>query len=249
MTRTYAGAALRLQRQESPRLLAVYFEGIDRLMHLFGALMPPALPGADSGRAARYGRVVERFYAAMDAQVGRFMEAAGNRGTLLVISDHGFKLGAERPRHPALRTDVFAAEWHRDPGILMAWGRGVRRGARIEEADIYDIAPTVLAYFGAPASETMRGRALTELFDAGFLPPSPRAFPPTSRASGRPPAPPRAERTASSSRTSGRSATSGAARAPQRGYRRTSRPTTSRRSSTRRRSSCTGRCSRRTPAT
>jgi Flp pilus assembly protein TadD len=109
----------------------------------------------------------------MDARLGQFLEEAGSDATVLVVSDHGFKIGPERPRHPALRSDVFAAEWHRDPGVILAWGRGIRRGARIGGADIYDITPTLLAYFGVPASEEMRGRVLADLFEPGFLPPLP----------------------------------------------------------------------------
>jgi Flp pilus assembly protein TadD/predicted AlkP superfamily pyrophosphatase or phosphodiesterase len=172
-TRTYADVSLRLWRERRPDLLAVYFEGIDRLMHMFGAMLPPPLPGTDLRKARRFGRVVPRFYAAMDARLGEYLEAAGPEGTVLIVSDHGFKIGDERPRHPALRSDLFAADWHHDPGIVMAWGRGVARGGRIEKADIYDVAPTILAFFGAPATEGMRGRILSGLFEPGFLPPAP----------------------------------------------------------------------------
>ena len=173
VARTYTAVALRLDAETRPACLAVYYEAIDRLMHLFGSVMPPALPGTPEARARLYGGAVEHFYAAMDARLGEFLRAAGSDGTVLVVSDHGFKIGDERPRHEALRSDVFAAEWHRDPGVILAWGNGVRRGARIVNADIYDVAPTVLAFYGAPAAETMRGSALTDLFEPGFLPPAP----------------------------------------------------------------------------
>jgi tetratricopeptide (TPR) repeat protein len=155
-------------------------------MHLFGEAMPPPLPGVPRAVSERYGGSVERFYAAMDRRVGEFMDAAGPNGAVLIVSDHGFKIGDERPRHPALREDVFAAEWHRDPGVILAWGRGVRHGARIEDADLYDVAPTILAYFGGPATVSMRGRALDALFEPGFLPPAqervPDASPPQTAA-------------------------------------------------------------------
>jgi tetratricopeptide (TPR) repeat protein len=176
VARTYTSVALRLDAQK-PDCLAVYYEALDRLMHLFGSVMPPALPGTPEAKARHYGGAVDRFYAAMDARLGEFLRAAGEDGTVLVVSDHGFKIGDERPRHEALRSDVFAAEWHKDPGVILAWGKGVRRGVRIANADIYDIAPTVLAFFGAPAAETMRGRALTDLFEPGALPTAPPRVP------------------------------------------------------------------------
>src|SRR5262249_39691655 len=115
VARTYTAAALRLDAEKKPACLAVYYEAIDRLMHLFGSAMPPALPGTPEAKARLYGGTVERFYAAMDGRLGEFLREAGSEGTVLVVSDHGFKLGDERPRHEALRSDVFAAEWHRDP--------------------------------------------------------------------------------------------------------------------------------------
>lgn len=177
VARTYTAVALRLEAQRRPSCLAVYYEAIDRLMHLFGSAMSPALPGTAPSKARRYGGTVERFYEAMDARLGAFLREAGTDGTVLVVSDHGFKIGDERPRHEALRSDVFAAEWHRDPGVILAWGKGVRQGARIANADIYDVAPTVLGFFGAPAAATMRGRTLEELFELGFLPPAPARVP------------------------------------------------------------------------
>jgi len=173
VARTYTKVALRLEEERKPACLAVYYEAIDRLMHLFGSAMPPALAGTPEVKARLYGGAVERFYAAMDARLGEFLGAAGTDGTVIVVSDHGFKIGDERPRHEALRSDVFAAEWHKDPGVILAWGNGVRRGARIAHADIDDVAPTVLAFFGAPAAATMRGGALADLFEPGFLPPAP----------------------------------------------------------------------------
>lgn len=247
--RTYTAAALRLDEREKPDLLAVYFEAIDRLMHLFGAAMAPPLPGTAKGMADRYGHAVERFYAAMDRRLGEFMTEAGEEGTVLVISDHGFKIGDERPQHPALRSDVFAAEWHRDPGIVVAWGRGVLRGAKIQDADIYDVTPTLLAYFGVPASESMRGHVLVGLFEPGFLPPlGPRVHDyPMAEPAGRPgsDAAPTAgtapsgagsrqdgPRRRRSSRTSARWDMSvAAARRPRTARPRISRPSTSRRSS------------------
>jgi Flp pilus assembly protein TadD len=127
---------------------------------------------------------IERFYETMDARLGLLLDRAASGDTptaVLVISDHGFKIGAERPRHPALRGDVFAAEWHSDPGVILAWGAGVRRGARVEGATLYDITPTVLSFFGEPASEEMRGRVLEEIFEPSFLPPVARRVPAYAR--------------------------------------------------------------------
>jgi predicted AlkP superfamily phosphohydrolase/phosphomutase/thioredoxin-like negative regulator of GroEL len=178
--RTWADVALALDTERRPDVLAVYFDQIDRLMHLFADAMPPPLAGVPARKSARYGRAVELFYAAMDARLGRLLDAAA-RGpvpaTVIIVSDHGFKIGSERPHHAALRTDVFAAEWHHDPGVILAWGAGIRKGARPEGADIYDVTPMMLAVFGLPASDQMRGNVPAGLFEPGWLPPAPPRVP------------------------------------------------------------------------
>jgi len=50
---------------------------------------------------------------------------------------------------------------HRQHGLLMLWGQGIRAGARIE-AGMADIAPTLLHLLGEAVPEHMDGRVLTE---------------------------------------------------------------------------------------
>ncbi len=53
---------------------------------------------------------------------------------------------------------------HRDHGLLMMRGKGVRKGASIEEAGIEDLAPTILYAMSTPIPQDMDGRPLTEVF-------------------------------------------------------------------------------------
>ena len=57
---------------------------------------------------------------------------------------------------------------HRDYGMLMMSGKGVRRGATIESAGIEDLAPTILYAMGLPIPRDMDGRPLAELFSEEF---------------------------------------------------------------------------------
>lgn len=54
---------------------------------------------------------------------------------------------------------------HRLNGIFLAYGKGVRKGYKIENAKIYDIAPTILHIFGLPIPNDMDGRVLMEIFE------------------------------------------------------------------------------------
>jgi predicted AlkP superfamily phosphohydrolase/phosphomutase len=63
---------------------------------------------------------------------------------------------------------------HRDYGMLIMRGPGIRSGAEIEGAAIYDVAPTVLHSMGLPIPSDMDGRVLEQAFEDGYL----STFPP-----------------------------------------------------------------------
>jgi predicted AlkP superfamily phosphohydrolase/phosphomutase len=55
---------------------------------------------------------------------------------------------------------------HRDDGIFLALGAGVRSGHRIETARIIDLAPTILHLLGVPVPDDMDGRALLDVLSS-----------------------------------------------------------------------------------
>ena len=59
--------------------------------------------------------------------------------------------------------DVSSA--HKRNGIFLAYGPGIKKGHKIENAKIYDITPTILHIFGLPIPTDMDGKVLTEIFD------------------------------------------------------------------------------------
>jgi predicted AlkP superfamily phosphohydrolase/phosphomutase len=58
---------------------------------------------------------------------------------------------------------------HRPEGILVAWGPGIRRGAKLEGATLCDIAPTVLYLQHQPVPDDMDGRVLTGALEEAVL--------------------------------------------------------------------------------
>ena len=58
---------------------------------------------------------------------------------------------------------------HRDHGLLIMNGPGVRTGAQVEGAAIQDVAPTVLHTMGLPVPGDMDGRVLAAAFADGYL--------------------------------------------------------------------------------
>ncbi len=57
---------------------------------------------------------------------------------------------------------------HRLHGTFIACGPRVRAGARVRQARIVDLAPTVLHWMGCPVPDDMDGRVLEEALDASF---------------------------------------------------------------------------------
>ena len=143
-------------------LTAVYFEFIDAMGHLFMPYAPPRRPGVSVADFDRYRDAVKIGYVEMDRIVGSLVAAAGDSTLVLIASDHGFLSGDRRPTGSAAMDAGQAARWHRDPGVLVMNGPGVRSGARLEHASVMDIAPTLLHLAGLPVSQEMEGKVLVD---------------------------------------------------------------------------------------
>jgi predicted AlkP superfamily phosphohydrolase/phosphomutase len=66
------------------------------------------------------------------------------------------------------RDDIRTGE-HSMYGTLILWGQGVKSGQVLSNAEIIDLAPTILHVMGQPIPSDMDGRVLTEAFHSGFL--------------------------------------------------------------------------------
>jgi type I phosphodiesterase/nucleotide pyrophosphatase len=147
----------------SPRLAAAGLWGLDTLLHAALAAQPG--PGADLDTARR----LTAAYAALDARIGRILDALPSATVFLVA----FPGSAARPGAEA--------RYNGDRALLWVAGPGVLSGSK-GQANPLDLAPTLLGLLGFPASAEMPGRALAEAFEPGTLVDPPRV--PTF---GRPP--------------------------------------------------------------
>lgn len=168
-TRVTQRIARDLYDRNLPDLTAVYFEGTDEAGHLFAPYTPPRLACASLREedVARYGRVVEEYYAVVDRILGQWMRRAEeDRAVLLVTSDHGFKWGDDRPCGFAAGNWSTAAFWHRREGVFAAWGSGVAPAlvAATAPASLMDVAPTILALLDLPADPRMPGAPIRAAF-------------------------------------------------------------------------------------
>ena len=166
-TMTYRNVGLELWKKEKPDTMLAYFEATDSTAHLFGHLFRAEnLSGDLALQQQRYGRAVEAMYVYADRIVGDFMAAMDDDTTLIVLSDHGFDLGALPDDPSKLRNMRRVSEkFHRMQGIVYLWGRHIKARTRLDNPSILDIAPTVLALNGVAPARDMPGRVLSEALD------------------------------------------------------------------------------------
>ena len=75
---------------QKPALLVAVWTATDSVAHTFYRFLDPEHPRHDPDLLPRYGDAILRVYQKMDSIVGKVLAQLGERGTLLVVSDHGF---------------------------------------------------------------------------------------------------------------------------------------------------------------
>jgi len=170
---------------------ALYLNGADQVSHLYWAYSEPEiqdriradpaahtaaaqaaskpgrrpLPYADGitpdtlAQAARY---VPDYYRYLDDVVARVWRLLDADTTLVVVSDHGFRISSAQP---------LINGSHNDTAVFLAAGRAVKPGRA--KLHVFDVAPTLYALLGLPGAADMPGKVLTDAFDVVALPPVP----------------------------------------------------------------------------
>ena len=137
----------------------VYYDAIDRVGHDFMPFHPPRLPQVRAELFEVFRGVVDAVYEFHDQMLGRLVELAGPEAHVMIVSDHGFHSGASRPM-----AGSDPSSWHRNFGMFLLAGPGVRQDATVHGATLLDITPTVLTLFGLPVGRDMEGRVLVDTF-------------------------------------------------------------------------------------
>ncbi|MFZ5787023.1 MAG: alkaline phosphatase family protein [Acidobacteriota bacterium] len=135
-----------------------YLEGTDTVGHLFGMYRPPAMPGTDPALARRFGPVPDRYHAYVDAWLGRVVARMTPVDTLVILSDHGFAWGDDRPTVASGAHTPTAVFWHRPDASFLAVGPRVAPDASRRRMEPLDILPAFLALAGLPIGEDLPGR-------------------------------------------------------------------------------------------
>jgi len=152
-----------------PDFMALYLRGTDDVQHGFWKFMEPALfNGVSEQQAHDFGKAIERYWQWIDEEIGKILAYYDDQSLVIVVSDHGAgpAIGEYKIRVPEY---LHLSGAHRDVGVIMLSGDGARRGYNVEGASIYDIAPTILHYFGLPVGEDMAGKPLIDAFQPGVV--------------------------------------------------------------------------------
>jgi tetratricopeptide (TPR) repeat protein len=153
--------AISLLKNQTPDFAALYFSGVDRLGHLL--LGNPDIEPTEARQE------IEAMYTYLDTVLGEIVALADSNTTILLASDHGFYTAERGPPATAMIGSGHASEWHRDRGILVLKGPGIRPGAAFKSAHVLDIAPTVLALLDLPIPADAAGRVLREALTDQFV--------------------------------------------------------------------------------
>jgi len=168
-TATYHKIALDLLQRGQPSWFAVYYQGLDEVNHRFAHLLPPPHPLSEPGARRAYGGVVEAFYEYQDELLGELLAVISSETFVMVLSDHGFAHGAERPRDLLPYVEAGRpGRWHTLEGIWLLHGPEVLPG-KLADVRLDQITPTVLRLLDLPLADDMPGAPLEAALTPEFL--------------------------------------------------------------------------------
>ncbi|MCZ7384162.1 MAG: alkaline phosphatase family protein, partial [Candidatus Methanoperedens sp.] len=151
-------------QKEHPDFMAVYFEAVDSLSHLFMPFAPPKREEVRNEEYEKYKNVITAIYQEQDEAIGRLLKNVDKNTVVIIVSDHGFKTGASRPTFTREIEGDTAVDSHRLFGVLVVSGPNIKKDIKISDASVLDITPTILAILQLPVGQDMDGKVLSEIF-------------------------------------------------------------------------------------
>ena len=143
--------------------------------------MPQEFGDVSDDERARFGRVMDQYYAYLDTEVGRFLGRLGPDDLLLVVSPFGLEPLSvpKRLLERAMGNAAMSGTHERAPdGFLLAFGSAVRAG-RYPRGSVVDLAPTLLYFYNLPLGRDMDGFARADIFTPAFSAERPIVYIPT----------------------------------------------------------------------
>jgi predicted AlkP superfamily phosphohydrolase/phosphomutase len=178
----YSRAMRDFTAQEPVQFAAIRYQGLDTMGHYYlRYAQPRAFGDVSDEERLKYGPVLERYYAYIDAELGAAIDRLSPGDLLLVVS--GFGMQPVSPlKHiigKLLREPDISGTHERAPdGFMLAYGTAVAPG-RHQRGSIVDVTPTILYYYGLPIGRDMDGYARADIFTRPFTAERPITFIPS----------------------------------------------------------------------
>lgn len=160
---TIHAAATATMQLEPWDFMAVYYDAIDHFSHGFMKYHPPKLDWVPDEDFELFKDVINSAYIYHDMMLGTLLKLAGDDTTVILMSDHGFHSDQLRPQHLP-NEPAGPAEEHRQFGIVVMAGPGIKQDELVFGANLLDITPTILTLFDLPIGRDMDGSPLSGAF-------------------------------------------------------------------------------------
>lgn len=156
--------ATAIMQNEPWDFMAVYYDAIDHFSHGFMAYHPPRVPWVSEADFEIYKDVINGAYQFHDMMLSTLLHLAGPETTVILMSDHGFH--SDEQRIPQSSNEPAGpADEHRQFGMFVMAGPGIRRDELVFGVNLLDVTPTILTLFGLPVGRDMDGRPLLSAFE------------------------------------------------------------------------------------
>lgn len=149
---------------------SIYFDALDHFMHLGMKYAPPKLPFISVEEFKKYQFIVEAAYRLHDLCLGVLNTYVSDQGHVLLVSDHGFKSGADRPQQLPNHAGAPALE-HRHFGIFVLNGPNLLTSKPTSGLNLLDVAPVVLRIHSIGIPAGMCGMVPSGLLPSSILKP------------------------------------------------------------------------------
>lgn len=153
-----------LAEQSEWDFMAVYYNAIDHISHIFMRFHPPQLAWVDDEKFNLFQSVIDAAYRFHDLMLERWLDLIDEDCYVMVLSDHGFHSDEMRVKELPKEPAAIARE-HNYLGMLTLCGPNVKKDELIYGSSLLDITPTILSIFGLEIGEDMDGKVLNAAFE------------------------------------------------------------------------------------
>lgn len=151
----------------------VLMRGVDVISHHFWKYHEPDAAAYEekdrptAEEVKRLGKTVTDHYRLVDRLLGELIDGMAADDVAIVVSDHGFEAGMQPFRKGVLSGTHKSEEALY--GIFVAAGGPFKKGTRLDNVTILDVAPTALHLLGLPVAEALQGAVVADAIDPQWL--------------------------------------------------------------------------------